>query len=96
MDYDDDDVHDGDKEHEWDVKSRAFKSRIESDKTSWVHLFTLPLENATRRSLTGYCDGDDKDVDDIEDVDDGDVAIMISQSIVILSFFHQGEAGRTA
>ena len=53
-------VHDGDKEHEWDVKSRAFESRIESDKTSWVHLFTLPLENATGRSLTGYCDGDDK------------------------------------
>ena len=47
QDCDDDDVHDGDKEHEWDVKSRAFKSRTEADKTSWVHLFTLPLENAT-------------------------------------------------
>ena len=47
LDCDEDDVHDGDKEHEWDVKSRAFKSRTESDKTSWVHLFTLPLENAT-------------------------------------------------
>ena len=46
-DGDDDDVHDGDKEHQWDVKSRAFKSRTEADKTSWVHLFTLPLENAT-------------------------------------------------
>ena len=53
--------------------------------------------------MTGCCDGDDKNVDDgddvdnvdnddkdvgdIEDVDDGDLAIMISQSIVILSFF---------
>ena len=52
--------------------------------------------------MTGGCDGDDKDVDDFEDVDDdndvddiedsddvedGDVAILISQSIVILSFF---------
>ena len=55
--------------------------------------------------MTGGCDGDDKDVDDFEDVDDdnddddvedGDVAILISQSIVILSFFHQGEAGRVA
>ena len=27
LDCDEDDVHDGDKEHEWDVKSRAFKSR---------------------------------------------------------------------
>ena len=78
------------------MKSRASKSGIEPDKTSWLHLFTLPLENATGRSLTGCCDGDDKNVDDIEDADDGDVAIMISQSIVILSFFHQGEAGRTA
>ena len=90
------------------MKSRSFESRIEPDKTSWVHLFTLPLKNATGRSLTGCCDGDDKDVDDIEvvedvddgenvdddndvddieDADDGDVAIMISQSIVILSFF---------
>ena len=78
------------------MKSRSFESRIEPDKTSWVHLFTLPLKNATGRSLTGCCDGDDKNVDDIEDADDGDVAIMISQSIVILSFFHQGEAGHTA
>ena len=55
--------------------------------------------------MTGGCDGDDKDVDDFEDVDDdnddddvedGDVAILISQSIVIPSFFHQGEAGRAA
>ena len=62
--------------------------------------------------MTGGCDGDDNDVDDFEDVDndndvddiedsddveDGDVAILISQSIVILSsFFHQGEAGRAA
>ena len=47
------------------------------------------FRNATGRSLTGCCDGDDKDVDDIiiEDAEDGDVAIMISQSIVILSFF---------
>ena len=73
------------------MKSRSFESRIEPDKTSWVHLFTLPLENATGRSLTGCCDGDDKNVDDIEDVDDGDVAIMISQSIVILSFFFTRE-----
>ena len=51
--------------------------------------------------MTGGCDGDDNDVDDFEDVDndndvddiedsddveDGDVAILISQSIVILSF----------
>ena len=57
-----------------------------------MHLFTLPLENATGRSLTCCCDGDDKNVDDIEDVDDGDVAIMISQSIVILSFFSPGRS----
>ena len=50
--------------------------------------------------MTGGCDGDDKDVDDFEDVDDdnddddvedGDVAILISQSIVILSFFFTRE-----
>ena len=57
--------------------------------------------------MTGGCDGDDKDVDDFEDVDDdndvddiedsddvedGDVAILISQSIVILSFFSPGRS----
>ena len=56
--------------------------------------------------MTGGCDGDDNDVDDFEDVDndndvddiedsddveDGDVAILISQSIVILSFFFTRE-----
>ena len=51
--------------------------------------------------MTGGCDGDDKDVDDFEgvdddidddDVEDGDVAILISQSIVILSFFSPGRS----